>query len=377
MPKMNFSTEHLRKIFAEEGKYESFRNLCYDLNHGNDIYAVDEETGESRKISKHEANQAIRKIIMEVAELSEEDLKSAKRRKRMLRKHQDEIFELIEEDIDFKVETGFRENEWFQNFVDYRNVALGDDEEFWINRPEDMFVVAEVSGDHHDLTMQHLSENTPVRVHTSHYGVKIGKDIDLIVLGRIDFTALTEKIAQSFVYFILNTAYTELYDTVDDMPNNTQFKKTGALGANTKANFDLLIEDVATANNAEVVIMGTKTALKKLNALCDVDWRADSQKEAVANTGRLGSYEGTTLIEIPQRFVLNDITHKLIDNTMLLVFPVGEEKFVKVVDKGEVEIVERGQEKADLADDFHTYEVQREMGVGTQICQYFGCWFTE
>ena len=377
MPKMNFSTEHLRKIFAEEGKYESFRNLCYDLNHGNDIYAVDEETGESRKISKHEANQAIRKIIMEVAELSEEDLKSAKRRKRMLRKHQDEIFELIEEDIDFKVETGFRENEWFQDFVDYRNIAIGDDEEFWTNQPEAMFVVAEVSGDHHDLTMQHLAENTPFRIHTSHYGVKIGKDIDLIVLGRIDFTALTDKIAQAFVYFILNTAYTEVYNAADKLPNNSQFKKTGALSSSTKANFDTLIEDVATANASEVVIMGTKTALKKLNALSDVDWRAESQKESVANTGRLGSYEGTVLVEIPQRFAVNDLTRKLVDNNMLLIFPVGEEKFVKVVDKGEVEIVERGQEKADLADDFQTYEVQREMGVGTQIGQYFGRWITE
>ena len=68
-----FSSEHLRKVFEEEGKYEAFRNLCFDLNHGNEIYEYDED-GVGRKLSKHEANQAIRKILMEVCELTEEDI---------------------------------------------------------------------------------------------------------------------------------------------------------------------------------------------------------------------------------------------------------------------------------------------------------------
>ena len=40
---MRFSTEHLRKIFENEEKYESFKKLTYDLNHGNDIYEYDED----------------------------------------------------------------------------------------------------------------------------------------------------------------------------------------------------------------------------------------------------------------------------------------------------------------------------------------------
>ena len=61
---MRFSTEHLRKIFENEEKYESFKNLTYDLNHGNDIYEYDED-GNQRKISKKEANKAVRKILPE------------------------------------------------------------------------------------------------------------------------------------------------------------------------------------------------------------------------------------------------------------------------------------------------------------------------
>lgn len=46
---------------------------------------------------------------MEVCETNENSVKSEKKGKKMLNKH--EIFELIEEDVDFKVETGFHDNE--------------------------------------------------------------------------------------------------------------------------------------------------------------------------------------------------------------------------------------------------------------------------
>lgn len=372
--KANFSTQHLKEVFAEEGKYESFRKLCYDLNHGNEIFEYDEESGVARAVSKHDANKAIRRILMEVAEITEDDLKSNKTWQRKLRKHEDEIFELIEEDIEFKVETGLRENDWFQDYIDYRNIKLGDDEEFWIKEQMGLFIVAKISGDHHDLTMQHLTKGTPMRVHTNKYGIKVGKDIDLIILGRVDFTELTDKIAESFAYFILETAFTEVYASTAKVTPETQFNKTGALTPAVKGKFDQLISDVATANNSDVVILGTKTALKQINNLADVNWISASQKESVAMTGRLGAYEGTVLVEVPQRFALGDTTRELLSNDKLLIFPVTQEPFVKVVDKGEVRIVARGDEYADLADDFRTYEVQREIGVGTIIGNYFGVW---
>ena len=369
---MRFSTNHLRTIFADEDKYKNFKKLTYDLNHGNDIYEYDED-GNQRKISKKEANKAVRKILMEVCDLTEGDLKSEKRRKRALKEHAVEVFELIESDIDFKVETGFRENEWFQNYVDMRNIALGDDEEFW-TKEKIMFVVSEISGNHHNITMQHLNEGTSTRLHVKRYGMKVGKDIDLILLGRVDFTELTDKIAEAFAYKVMELCFSGVYSAADKLPNKSQFVKTGVLGADTKSQFDTLLEDVGMANNADVVIMGTKTALKKLNALCEVDWRSDSQKESVATTGRLGFYEGTELIEVPQRFVLNDVTKKLIPDNKLLIFAKNQEKFVWFTDKGETEILEEGQQKGDLADDFQTYEVQRSFGVAIQLPQYFGCW---
>lgn len=149
MPKMNFSTQNLHTVFAEEGKYENFRNLCFNLVRKNDIYELDND-GNERKVSRTDANRAVRKVFMDVCGLSEEDLKSAKKRKRAENAHKYEIFEIIEEDIDFYINEGFQQSEWFNNLVDGRNLALGDANEFEIP-DKSMLVVAEIARGHHDI----------------------------------------------------------------------------------------------------------------------------------------------------------------------------------------------------------------------------------
>lgn len=169
--------------------------------------------------------------------------------------------------------------------------------------------------------------------------------------------------------------YAEVMNVGAKLPVPSQFAKSMALSAANKATFDELIDDVSIANdNVPVYILGTKSALRKISGLADIDWVTEDQKKDVAAMGRLGSYEGTTLVEIPQRFALNDTSVKLIDSTKLLIMPQVENKFVKFVDVGETEIVEAGMEKGAKMDDIMTYEVQREMGIATQCGRYFGVW---
>lgn len=375
--RMNFSTQNLRTVFAQEDKYEAFRKLCYNLNHGIDVYLEDED-GNERKVTKKEANKAVAKVFREICGISEEDARrSPKMRKRAIEDHHREIYEIIEEHVDFKVETGFRESEWFNDYVNYKNQKLGDDNEFW-TKENIILNIAKVSGDSHDFTMQHLNEGESFRIHTSKYAAKVGKDLDLILLGRVDFTELTDKIAEAYLTYIQAECFSAVYDAAEKLPVSSEFVKTGALGAETKEKFDLLLEKVGVSNgNKDVVIMGTKTALKKINALAEIDWRSEGQKEKVANLGHLGSYESTELIEIPQRFAINDVTQMLIPNDVLLIFPKDVDPFVNMFDVGETEITDKGSNKGDLADDFRTYEVQREFGIGVNIYQNIGRWTLE
>lgn len=227
----------------------------------------------------------------------------------------------------------------------------------------------------HYRTIQKLGEGESYTVTTSVYGAKVGTDIDLFLTGRIDWSKLTNKIADAFAAQIQNTMYAEVMNVGAKLPVPSQFAKSMAISAANKATFDELIDDVSIANdNVPVYILGTKSALRKISALADIDWVTEDQKKDVAAMGRLGSYEGTTLVEIPQRFALNDTSVKLIDSTKLLIMPQVENKFVKFVDVGETEIVEAGMEKGAKMDDIMTYEVQREMGIATQCGRYFGVW---
>ena len=375
--RMNFSTQNLRTVFAQEDKYEAFRKLCYNLNHGIDVYLEDED-GNERKVTKKEANKAVAKVFREICGISEEDARrSPKMRKRAIEDHHREIYEIIEEDVDFKVETGFRESEWFNDYVNYKNQKLGDANEFW-TKQNIMLNIAKVAGDMHDYTLQNLNEGESFSIHTSKYAAKVGKDLDLILLDRVDFTELTDKIAEAYLTYIQAECFGAVYDAAEKLPVSSEFVKTGALGKETKDKFDLLLEKVGVSNgNKDVVIMGTKTALKKINALALIDWRSEGQKEKVANLGHLGSYESTELIEIPQRFAINDVTQMLIPNDVLLIFPKDVDPFVNMFDVGETEITDKGSTKGDLADDFRTYEVQREFGIGVNIYQNIGRWTLE
>ena len=361
-------SNHVQMVFDSMNiQADEFKNLVFDLGLRREIY--DAET--NRIVSKAEANEKVLTFVHNVLGIDKHSTK--KQRKRAMREHDRELFEVLEDVIDFKVETGFHENEFFNEFVEERNLARGDSQEFW-TETDVILAISKVSGDHHDFILQTLGEGESYTVATSVYGAAVGTDIDLYLMGRRDWAALTDKIAEAFVIQLQNEMYAEVMNAGAKLPVNSQFNKTMAIEKATKDTFDTLIEDVSMANgNAEVYIMGTRTALKKLSAFADIDWVSEDQKKEMATMGRLGSYEGTTLIEIPQRFETNNVTKKLVDSKKLLIMAKTEDKFVKFVDVGDTEILET-TEKGARMDDTMKYEVQREMGIYTQISRYFGVW---
>lgn len=375
MRKMLFSdlSMHVQTVFANlcedgvtpEENYEGFKKLTYDLNHNpNEIY--DEE---GNKISKKEANDAVRKFVFAIMGLNEHSTK--RDRKRAMDRHGIELFEVMEEEIDIKVETGFRESEFFNNYVEQRNLSRGDSQEFWTNEKV-ILSVTKISGDHHDFTLQRLGSGESYTVTTSVYGIAVGADIDLYLAGRYDWAKLTDQCAAAFVRKVQNDIYAEMMNAGKKLP--AQFQGTGALSTATKDKLDTILEDVSLANDgAQVVIMGTRTGLQQFQKLMDVDWITDDQKRDVATMGRLGYYGPYTLVELPQRFALNDTTKKLLDPKILFIMPQVEDKFIKFVDVGETEIYEVNEKGARM-DDTMKYEVQRAMGVGVQIGRYFGVW---
>ena len=345
------------------------RNLMFDVASGREVF--DEEQG--RVMSKAECNEAIKKVCFEVLGLNEKS--TDKEIKRALKKDSAmELFEVIEEIVDVKIAYGLGESEFFNQFVETRNMADGDRNEFWVD-DDIMLTVAKVSGDHHDLVIQRLGSGASYSVPTSVYAVKVGSDIRLFLTGRKDWGAFIDAVAKAFINKIQTEIYSQFVNGSNLLPVPSVLTDTGTLDASNKADFDALIEMVEAANEAPCAIMGTKTALKALNALTIVDWSqpAASIKESVANTGIMGSYEGTKLIAIPQKFTDKTLATPLVDNTKLYIMPlVDDNKPIKFVDynQTELEVTEIG----DYMDDMQTYEVQRRMGIATLMNRYYAVW---
>ena len=365
----NFN-EHTMAVFAaNKTDYESVSNLMTDVAFGREIY--DDETG--RVISKAIANAKILDFSRQVLGIT--DVKDTKAVRRAIRDNGRQWFDIIEDTINVVIDTNFKESDFFNALVERKQIGFGDRQDFVIEDDDALFSIAKAGTSHHDHILQRLKGRQTISIPTELYVVKIGADINRYVLGDVDWSKWVSNIARSFVAMIQEETYAELGQAVTALP--ARFKGTGTLDATTKAAFDDIIESVSAANNgANVVIMGAKSALSKVSGLADVNWAAKDQRDSVMNTGNIGIYEGTTLIEIPNRFKDKTFSQYVFDTDKLYIIPViGDEgKFIKMVDEGDTEIIEVLERGEKYVSDLQTYEVQRRLGFGLYVGRMFGYW---
>ena len=365
MRKFNFSTRILSVFEKFETTYEEVKNLMFDL------YRGELEEG----VTKRDAEDKIRNISLEIFGLTKNS--SKRERKRAYEEYGRQFFDIIEEVTDWTVSTGLKENEWFNVLVNYKNLKDGDENLFVNDHEEVILSVARMGKRHHDTMLQRLPEGETYSVDTDVYGAAVGADIDRYLIGQEDWTKLIDAITKAFVVMTQDLILTEILAAPQKLPVQDGFVESGALNDANKKKFNKVLQNVSVANdNADVVIVGTMVGLQELDNLINVNWIADSQKESVANMGRLGNYGRYQLVEIPQRFARNDVTKNVYDDNILFVFASGDNKLVDMIDVGETiidEITDRGEANANISD-LMKYEVQRELGVATRLGRYFGQW---
>ena len=354
---------------------EAVRTLLFDVANGVEIFDAEQ----NRVMTKQEVNDKIRELCFKYTGLNEKS--TDKQIKRALKSEgAREFFAVIEEIIEIKVQEGLRGMDFFDKYVEEINLADGDMNEFWVEK-ETFLDIEKVSGSHHDLIIQKLAPGESYTIPTAYYGVKVGQDIRLFLTGRKDWSAFIDAVVKAFADFTIENIYAKFANAASSLSLPADLTDSGALTAANKDDFDHIIELVESLNGGvPVVIMGTKTELKKMKNLVNnstaVSWLAASQKESIAHTGILGVYEGTALLEMPQRYKLSDLsaaTGGLVDNTKLFIMPLTEDnKFIKYINGGEtiLEVNEIGQ----TLNDMQTYEVQRKVGFGTLLSRYFGVW---
>ena len=224
MRKLTFSN-HVMNVFNEmDTDYMSVKNLMFDLAMGNKIFDED-----GIEVSKHEAEEKLRSICQKIFGVNKDS--SKRDLKRAYRDHGRDFFDIIEETLDEIITAGYRENEFFNQFVDYRNIALGDAYEFYTEN-EVILSVAKVGTSHHDYILQRLGKGETFTIPYARYGAAVGADINMYMIGREDWAKLVNSIARAFTVKIQGEIYSELLSAASKIPAaiRSGFVGTGALG---------------------------------------------------------------------------------------------------------------------------------------------------
>lgn len=355
--KFRFTNENMNSIFSEVDQ-NGFSELMF------------ETATNQQEVDTKDANEKIREVMFQILGVSEDC--SRKDLRRAIRKHKIDIYEVIEETVNNLLVSGWQNDPFFNQFVEMKSMDFGDTNEFYVPY-EGILTVSELAGGHHNLIRQKLGEGSTFNVKTSWYGVKIYTEYELFMAGRIDWAAFIEKIYEAFDKLVNDMVYQTLMSAGDKVMPTSQFTKSGQMNESSYDTFMELIEDVQTATGEEVVIMGTKTALSKLRGLGSVDWISSEMKNERYTTGRLGLFEGVRLYEIPQAFAPNDTSIKLVDNTKLLIMPVGDNKFIKLYNEGDSQMVD-SQDPNVNRDMSIEAEYQQKLGIAAIINKKFGTW---
>lgn len=270
-------------------------------------------------------------------------------------------FEIVEEIIPLIVHEGFKGNEFFMNLVDYRNIALGDDIDFWTEDKTEL-IVADASYGISAIRRQRLGAKEKYNVETTLKIVKVYDELKRLLAKRIDFSEFIKKVSDAFLRDRYNNIYTA-FDGISATTRglNSTYVKTGTYSEDAILT---MLSHVEAANEATATILGTKTALRKLSTAVV----SDEAKTDMYNMGYYGKFNGTNMVYVPQRHKVGTDEFLLNDNKIIVL--AGDEKPIKYVTKGEGMM--SAPDPLTTADFTANYLYGEEVGVGVAFSNKLG-----
>lgn len=133
---MRFSA-NVQQVFNNDANdFIAFSELLTDVARG------------THKVTKEEANKKIVEVFQNVLGLSKTS--TPREVRKSIQRNQQLVFDIIEETVQDLLVSGWGDDPFFQKYVDQRNLALGDKNEF-ITEDNSIMSVMRVAGNHHDI----------------------------------------------------------------------------------------------------------------------------------------------------------------------------------------------------------------------------------
>ena len=332
---------------------------------------MDASNGVYEKYSKEDTQTILRNQFDKIMGINFKSAKNMKRRQAW-RDHNKEIASLIEDVIADKMNSGWNSaNARFMEYVDERNIAEGDANEFFVE-DNSLLTVSKFAGNHHDVLRQAVKPGKAFSIDTSFYGVKVYTDFVLFQTGRIDFAALVDKMYKSIEENRYAALYTAFMSMDASLPTDMKLETTAVEAS--KDNIIAKIEAVSAATGKDVILVGARPAIQKLQNTVTYNMFSDSMKDERNKNGILGNWEGYECLPLARvnKAGTRESVFSADDQKKVFILPIDPEfKPIKRVNEGDVMYYETGMDglKKDMTVDA---EVVYQEGIGIVINELFG-----
>lgn len=311
-----------------------------------DVY---KNQGEATKFSRTDAMEVLRKELIEANGGSEKLTPKSFR-------NNPNLFAILEEALDILVEEGIKGQ--FDTFVETVVIEHGDAKVFTIEENR-LFDVAIISDGNGDLRRDRL-DTGELTIKTYIMGVAVYEELSRLLAGRQDFAKLVENVARSYENKIQNLIYDAVYNSYNQL--GSTYAVSGVFSESKLAE---LIAHVEASTNMEAMILGTKSALAKIN----FGTESEKNKERKNDFGFYGNFQGTEMMAIKQAHKVGS-NEFAIDNGFIMVIPKSPDKFVKLVMEGDSMIIEGdGSNRKDMQ---REYTFIKKAGVAVLSAAKYG-----
>lgn len=281
-----------------------------------------------------------------------------------LRNNKNTIFEIIETLVNVVIGENVFNSPFVDEFVEIQNRALGDKGEFYSEGG--LLSVATFAGNHWDTERQSIDIGDSFTLKPEWIYIHVYEELERFLVGAVSLEKLMDKIYKSISKYVNDRIYAQFQNIANSVPSD--FSVTG----NTSIAFTALREKVAASGGYNsITISGTRAALKKLTGYTVTDGIiANSQKEAAASTGSIGTYDGDKLMVIPQTLVSGTFNLALDDNRVYILD--GDSKPIKIDFYGDSRTIEADMTGRSRNDQTVDMQIQTKMGIGMVLPPYFG-----
>lgn len=273
------------------------------------------------------------------------------------RKNKVELFSIIEQVVDARVEEGIKNQ--LDRFVDVHSVNFGDQLSF-LPETDELFEVSEIAGGTNNLRRQKLTHGVPYRVVTGWEGVKIYEELERFLAGYVDWEKFISKIERSYQQKVSEKIFTAIQYAYDNVPNPYVTAGTWDI-----EKFHDIVAHLEAATGMSQLVIGTRKAVRKAIP----SYVSEKMKDDRNAKGYFETIDSITFGIIPQAHKAGT-TDFLFDDDKLLIIPNGDEKIVKLIFEGGTRVLDGdGQLNADLSKE---YSVLKKYGVGVLTSAKFG-----